>query len=153
MAVKMAVESMEIPPGALPHPGRVPEQRLLSPETWFRCDGCGGTFLEDSGLFLGFLPRGLYIGERAESEAVQGGHTCPRRGQGVTHAWGRCGGPVAPLQLPFGLLESSGVKLRKIVSFSNSKNIYFSALLEPKIAENRNWPLRHLVNMLVAGNQ
>jgi hypothetical protein len=35
MAVKsmeMAVEPMEMASGALPHPGRVPEQRLLSPE-------------------------------------------------------------------------------------------------------------------------
>ena len=86
MAMKMAVESMEIPPGALPHPGRVPEQKLLSPETWIRCDGGGGTFLEDSGLFFGFLPRGVYIGERAEPEAVQGGHTLSRCGQGGTHA-------------------------------------------------------------------
>jgi hypothetical protein len=32
--MKMAVESMEmeIASGAIPHPGRVPEQRLLSPE-------------------------------------------------------------------------------------------------------------------------
>ena len=56
--MEMAVESMEIPPGALPRPGRVPEQRLLSPETWLRCDGDGGTFLEVSGLDLGFLRRG-----------------------------------------------------------------------------------------------
>ena len=86
MAMKMAVESMEIPPGALTHPGRVPEQRLLSPETWLRCDGGGGTFLKDSGLFLGFLPQGDYIGGRAESEAVQGGHTLAKRGQGGTRA-------------------------------------------------------------------
>jgi hypothetical protein len=35
MAVKSmetAVESREMALGALPHPGRVPEQRLLSPE-------------------------------------------------------------------------------------------------------------------------
>ena len=30
--MKMAVESMEMAPGALPHPGRVPEQRFMSPE-------------------------------------------------------------------------------------------------------------------------
>ena len=47
MAMKMAVVSMEMTPGAIPHPGRVPEQRLLSPETEFR-DGGGapGVFLE-----------------------------------------------------------------------------------------------------------
>src|SRR3954470_442592 len=58
-----------------------------------------------------------------------------------------------PLLLPFGLLESSGVKLRKIVSFSNSENIYLPVILKPKTVENRNWPLWHLVNRLVAGNQ
>ena len=37
MAVKMAVETaVEMPPGAIPRPGRVPEQRLLSPELEFR---------------------------------------------------------------------------------------------------------------------
>jgi hypothetical protein len=32
MTMKVAVESMEMAPGAIPHLGRVPEQRLLSPE-------------------------------------------------------------------------------------------------------------------------
>ena len=47
MAMKMAVVSMEMTPGAIPRPGGVPEQRLLSPETEFR-DGGGapGVFLE-----------------------------------------------------------------------------------------------------------
>ena len=31
-----AVASMEMAPGALPRPGKVPEQRLLSPELGFR---------------------------------------------------------------------------------------------------------------------
>ena len=30
--MKMAVEVMEMAPGAIPRPGRVPEQRFLSPE-------------------------------------------------------------------------------------------------------------------------
>jgi hypothetical protein len=30
--MKMAVESMEMAPEAIPHPDRVPEQRLLSPK-------------------------------------------------------------------------------------------------------------------------
>ena len=33
--MKMAVASMEMAPGAIPRPGRVPEQRLLSPELGF----------------------------------------------------------------------------------------------------------------------
>ena len=39
-------------------------------------------------LYLGFSRRGDYIGEGGESEAVQGGHTLARRGQGVARAWG-----------------------------------------------------------------
>ena len=34
--MKMAVESIEMAPGAIPRPDRVPEQRFLSPET---CSG------------------------------------------------------------------------------------------------------------------
>ena len=48
MAVKMAVKTaVEMAPGAIPRPGRVPEQRLLSPKLEFR-DGGGvpGVFLE-----------------------------------------------------------------------------------------------------------
>ena len=33
--MKMAVVSMEMTPGAIPRPGGVPEQRLLSPELGF----------------------------------------------------------------------------------------------------------------------
>jgi hypothetical protein len=43
MAMKMAVESMEMAPGAISHPGRVPEQRLLSPN--FVCNGGGAVEL------------------------------------------------------------------------------------------------------------
>ena len=56
MAVKMAVKTaVEMAPGAIPHPGRVPEQRVLSPELEFR-DGGGapGVFLEFRQLVLRF---------------------------------------------------------------------------------------------------
>jgi hypothetical protein len=33
--MKMAVASMEMAPGAIPRPGKVPKQRLLSPELGF----------------------------------------------------------------------------------------------------------------------
>ena len=36
MVVKMAPVLMKMAPGAIPRPGRVPEQRLLSPEMEFR---------------------------------------------------------------------------------------------------------------------
>ena len=98
--MKMAVESMEILPGALPRPGRVPEQRLLSPETWLRCDGDGGTFLEVSGLDLGFLRRGEYIGERAEPGGHQVGHTLPGTARGYPRlgvVWAHQAFPRCPL--------------------------------------------------------
>jgi hypothetical protein len=67
MAVE-AMESMEIDPGALRHPGRVPEQRLLSPEIrrWRRrsCRTSSGKLPND----LGCLVRRLYIGREAVSE-------------------------------------------------------------------------------------
>ena len=56
MAVKMAVKTaVEMAPGAIPRPGRVPEQRVLSPELEFR-DGGGapGVFLEFRQLVLRF---------------------------------------------------------------------------------------------------
>ena len=34
--MKMVVASMEMAPGAIPRPGKVPKQRLLSPELGFR---------------------------------------------------------------------------------------------------------------------
>jgi hypothetical protein len=56
--------------GALPHPGRVPEQRLLSPEICRLWQQSYGTVLEISPTPLGFsIPR-LYIGEGASSRAT-----------------------------------------------------------------------------------
>jgi hypothetical protein len=60
MAVKsmeMAVdsmESMEMAPGALPRPGRVPKQRLLSPEIGLQRRRRCGTFLGKHRLIEGF---------------------------------------------------------------------------------------------------
>ena len=60
MAMKMAVVSMEMTPGAIPRPSGVLEQRLLSPETEFR-DGGGapGVFLEFFNSSLVFRSKGL----------------------------------------------------------------------------------------------
>ena len=55
--MKMAVESMEMAPGAIPHPGRVPDQRLLSPETCLRWRRSYGTFREWRLIDLGFSRR------------------------------------------------------------------------------------------------
>jgi hypothetical protein len=58
---------METAPGALPHPGRVPEQRLLSPEIrrWQRQSY--GTLSGNLPIVLGFSRRRLLIGEGASS--------------------------------------------------------------------------------------
>ena len=54
MAMEMAVESMEMAPGAIPRPGRVPEQRLLSPESCLRRRRSYGTFRGWRPIDLGF---------------------------------------------------------------------------------------------------
>jgi hypothetical protein len=94
-------------PGALPHPGRVPEQRLISPEIrqWWRrsCGTLSGNLLTP----LGFsIPR-LYIGEGASSGGCQGALTHRGRSQGPRHAALLCRALVAPLRLLFGSLEAS----------------------------------------------
>ena len=52
--MEMALESMEVAPGAIPRPGRVPEQRLLSPESCFGNGGRDETFRGWRPIDLGF---------------------------------------------------------------------------------------------------
>jgi hypothetical protein len=57
MAVKSmvtAVESMEMALGALPRPGKVPEQRVLSPKIGLRRRRRCGTLLGKTPIDLGF---------------------------------------------------------------------------------------------------
>jgi hypothetical protein len=82
---------MEMAPGALPHPGRVPEQRLLSPKIHrWRRRSCR-TLSRKLSIFLGFSIGRLLIGKGASSEVDQGGLTMGGRGQGLgrTPLW--CG--------------------------------------------------------------
>jgi hypothetical protein len=67
MAVE-SMESMEMALGALPHPARVPEERLLSPEIGLRQRRRCGTLLGKMPIDLGFSLRRLYIGEWAMLE-------------------------------------------------------------------------------------
>jgi hypothetical protein len=60
-----SMESMEMAPGALPRPGRVPEQRLLSPEIGLRWRRHCGTLLGKMPIDLGFSRRRLFIGRGA----------------------------------------------------------------------------------------
>ena len=78
--MEMVVELMEMDPGALLHLGRVPEQRLLSPESPLRWRWCCGTFHEILILFLGFSSSGEYIGKGARLMEAWGAHTTPWHG-------------------------------------------------------------------------
>jgi hypothetical protein len=82
--------------GALPHPGRVPEQRLLFPKIGLRWRRRCGTFLGKTPTDLGFSLWRLYIGKGAISEDGQGPHTIGWRTLGVTHATRWCGCPLPP---------------------------------------------------------
>jgi hypothetical protein len=95
-------------PGALPRPGRVPEQRLLSPKICrWRRRSCR-TLSQKLPIVLGFSVLRLFIGEGASSGVDQGLLTKGGRGQGLGHAPSWCGQPLAPLRLSFGPLPSSG---------------------------------------------
>jgi hypothetical protein len=50
MAVE-SIESMEMALGEIPHPDRMPEQRLLSPKIGLRWRRCYETFLGKTHLF------------------------------------------------------------------------------------------------------
>jgi hypothetical protein len=91
---------------ALPRPGRVPEQRLLSSKI-HRRRSCG-TLSGNLPIVLGFSVGRLLIGEGALSEVDQGGLTMGGRGQGLGRAPLLCGQPLAPFRLPFGPRPSSG---------------------------------------------
>jgi hypothetical protein len=97
---------MEMALGALPRPGRVPEQRLMSPEIRWRWRWSSGAILEISPIPLGFSVPRLYIGEGASSGGCQGALTCRGCGQGPDRSILLCGALVAPLRLLFGSLEA-----------------------------------------------
>jgi hypothetical protein len=78
--VETAMETDGDGSGALSCPGRVPEQRLLSPEIWLRRRRRCGTVLEISPTPLGFSVLWLYIGKGASSGVAPGLLTPRRRG-------------------------------------------------------------------------
>src|SRR3954469_12133789 len=130
--------------------GRVPGRGQISPRRWRQRRTSFWDFLA---IFRVFHPGGINRRSGGVGAGPGGPHLCQARLTRLGRAWLGCGPLVAPPLLPFGHLECSGVKLHKIVSFSNSENIWLLVILKPKTAENRNWPLRHLVNRLMAGNQ
>jgi hypothetical protein len=88
-------------PGALLRPGRVPEQRLLSPKICRQRQRSYGTLSRNLPIVLGFSVGRLLIGEGASSGVDQGGLTMGGHDQGLGRAPLLCGQPLAPLQLPF----------------------------------------------------
>jgi hypothetical protein len=58
--------------------------------------------------YLGFIRRGVFIGEGASSGVDRGALTRRGHGQGLGRAALVCGHLVAPLRLLFGSLEASG---------------------------------------------
>jgi hypothetical protein len=127
-----AMESMEMAPGALPRPGRVPEQRLLSPKIcqWWR-RSCR-TLSQKAPIDLGFGVGRLYIGGEATSEGGQGAHTTPSRGQEGGRASPRCGCSLAPLRLPFGLRLVSGKNRRFGLRFVQFREYFLCSFSETK---------------------
>jgi hypothetical protein len=118
--------------GALPRPGRVPEQRLLSPEIHrWRRRSCR-TVLGKMPIVLGFSVGRLFIGEGASSGGDQGGHTIGGRGQGLGRAPYCVGSPWPPSssRSVFGPLPGK-IRLLELVS-SNSENISCVAFLKHK---------------------
>jgi hypothetical protein len=129
--MEMAVESMEMASGAIPHPGRVPEQGLMSPELRLRWWQCCRTFRGWTLIDLGFSRRRDFIGGRAMSEGGQGGHTTPWRGQrGCATRW--CGCLLALLCLCFGLHLVSGKIGTLGFVLSNFENISCVTFLKHK---------------------
>jgi hypothetical protein len=110
-------------PGALPHPGRVPEQRLLSLENGLRRRRRCGTVLGETPIDLGFSLWILYIGEGAMLEGGQGPHTIGWRALGVTRATRWCGCPWLPSDSSLDSISCRGkIGTSGFVS-SNSENI------------------------------
>jgi hypothetical protein len=117
-------------PGALPCPGKMPEQRLLSPKIGLQRRQHCGTLMGETPINLGFLCRRLYIGGGAMSEVDQGAHTIWWRGLGGHHpmVW-----PLPrPLRLSFGLCLVSGKIGGSGFVSSNSENISYVTLLKHK---------------------
>jgi hypothetical protein len=136
-------------PRVIPHPDKVPEQRLLSPELCLRWRRCCRTLSGKTPIPLEFSRWRLFIDGGAMSESTQGPHTIGWRGQGCTHATRWCGHLLALLRLCFGLRLMSGKTGTSGFISSNSENISRVTLLKHKNSRKQELALWHLVNRLV----
>jgi hypothetical protein len=152
MTMEMAVESMEMAPGAIPRPSRVPEQRFLSPETCLRWRRRCGTFCGWRLDYLGFSRQRQFIGGRAMSLGARGAHTIWWNDQRWDRATPWCGRLLALLRILFGLcVHDRKIGTSGFVS-SNSENIFCTTFLKYKNSRKRELALWHLVNRLVPKN-
>jgi hypothetical protein len=94
--------------GALPRPGRVPEQRLLSPEIRRRrAAELRNSFWKFADSFRVFRPEASYRQRGIIGSGPGWPHNEWAR-PGLGRAPLLCGQPLAPLRLPFGPRPSSG---------------------------------------------
>jgi hypothetical protein len=129
-----------MPPEALPHPGRVPKQILLSPEIRRRRRRSCGTLSGNLPIPLGFSVGRLLIGEGASSEVDEGGLTMGGRDQGLGRAPLWCGQPLAPLLLSFGLRSSSGINRSSGTCFVQFREYFLCSFSETqKQQKTGNW--------------
>jgi hypothetical protein len=111
--MNMGVESMEKAPGAIPRPGRVPEQRLLSPQNWSLMVAALRNFLwMEAGPFRVFASEAFYC-----RKSNVRGHP---RGPHHTVAWLEGGAP------PYGVAASVPSSISSLDSvFVSGKNRRF----------------------------
>jgi hypothetical protein len=119
-------------PGAIPHLGRVPEQRLLSSEIGLQWRQRCGTLLGETPINLGLSHQRLFIGGGAMSEGSQGSHTLGWRALGSTHATTRCGCPWPPSDYSLDFVSCRGKIGTSCFVSSNSKNISCVTFLKHK---------------------
>jgi hypothetical protein len=127
-----AMESMEMATGALPRPGRVPEQRLLSPEIGLRRRRHCRTLSWKTPTDLGFSLRRLYIGEGAMSKDGQGPHTIGWCALGVTRTTTWCGCPRPPSNSSLDSVSCRGKTGTSGFVSSNFENISCVTFLKHK---------------------
>jgi hypothetical protein len=137
--METVVESIEMAPGALPHPGRVPEQRILSLETrrWRR-QSCG-TLSQKTPIDLGFWLRRVLNRRRGGVRGRPGAPHHPlAHPRGGATPW--CGGSLAPLRLSFGLHLASGKNRRFGLRFVQFREYFLCSFSETqKQQKTGNW--------------
>jgi hypothetical protein len=126
-----ATASMEMAPGALPRPSKVPKQRLLSPEIHrWRRRSCR-TLSRKSLIDLGFSVPRLYIGGEAAPEGQQGHLTMWPHGLGGAPPHGEPALWPPSGSLSVLVLRPGKIGVSAFVS-SNSENISGVAFLKHK---------------------